>query len=132
MEEEATLGRDEDVGIIGEVFCFVYCNWGEPRKAWVLTNLILVMTSLSLSAVFYSKSQSQSFVFFLLIASAREGLDFFFFPFTTMSSDSSAGGWWLRSLMVWVSFKKVEGRTERRSTSKDTVRIMWGTLRSRL
>lgn len=112
MEEEATLGRDEDVGIIGEVFGFVYCNWGEPRKAWVLTNLILVMTS-------YSKSQS--FVFFLLIASAREGLDFFFFPFTTMSSDSSAGGWWLRSLMVWVSFKKVEGKTERRSTSKDTV-----------
>lgn len=82
MEEEETLGRDEDVGMIGVVFGFVYCNWGEPRRAWVLTNLILVMTSLSLSALFYSESQSQSFFFFffLLIVSAREGLDFFLSP----------------------------------------------------
>ena len=26
----------------------------------------------------------------------------------------------------WISFEKVEGRTERRSTPRDTVRITWG------
>jgi len=50
-----------------------------------------------------------------------------------MRSDSSAG------VVVeefdgvvgdsWVSFRKVEGRKERRSTPKDTVRIIWGTLK---
>ena len=81
MEEEAILGRDEDVGMIGEVFGFVYCNWGEPRRAWVLTNLMLVMTSVSLVALFSSKPQSQLVFFFsLLLVSARERLGFFFSP----------------------------------------------------